>query len=86
MKFNDNFKSVVSSMEMHTTIGIDPEHGGWYETYDENTGGERFYAEGELEVDFEPNGGVTLTGYDGCFELPEHIIEALEKKGVNIDL
>ena len=86
MKFNDNFKSVVSNMEMQTTIGIDPEHGGWYETYDENTGGERFYAEGELEVDFEPNGGVTLTGYDGCFELPEHIIEALEKKGVNIDL
>ena len=77
---------MVSNMEMHTTIGIDPEHGGWYETYDENTGGERFYAEGELEVDFEPNGGVSLTGYDGCFELPAHIIEALEKKGVNIDL
>ena len=73
-------------MEVHTTIGIDPEHGGWYETYDESTGGERFYAEGELEVDFELNGGVTLTGYDGCFELPSHIIEALEKKGVNIDL
>ena len=86
MKFNDNFKIMVSNMEMHTTIGIDPEHGGWYETYDENTGGERFYAEGELEVDFEPNGGVSLTGYDGCFELPAHIIEALEKKGVNIDL
>jgi hypothetical protein len=86
MKFNDNFKSMASNMEMHTTIGIDPEHGGWYETYDENTGGERFYAEGELEVDFEPNGGVSLTGYDGCFELPAHIIEALEKKGVNIDL
>ena len=86
MKFNDSFKSVVSSTEMHTTIGIDPEHGGWYETYDENTGGERFYAEGELEVDFEPNGSVTLTGYDGCFELPAHIIEALEKKGVTIDL
>ena len=86
MIFNDNFKSMVSNMEMHTPIGIDPEHGGWYETYDENTGGERFYAEGELEVDFEPNGGVSLTGYDGCFELPAHIIEALEKKGVNIDL
>ena len=86
MKFNDNFKSMVSNMEMHPTIGIDPEHGGWYETYDENTGGERFYAEGELEVDFEPNGGVSLTGYDGCFELPAHIIEALEKKGVIIDL
>ena len=86
MKFNDNFKSMVSILDMLTTIGIDPEHGGWYETYDENTGGERFYAEGELEVDFEPNGGVSLTGYDGCFELPAHIIEALEKKGVNIDL
>ena len=86
MKFNDNFKSMASNMEMHTTIGIDPEHGGWYETFDIDTGGERFYAEGELEVDFEPNGGATLTGYDGCFELPTHIIEALEKKGVIIDL
>ena len=86
MKFTHNFETNVSNMAVDTTIGIDPEHGGWYETYDINTGGERFYAEGELEVDFEPSGGVTLTGYDGCFELPAHIIEALEKKGVNIDL
>ena len=86
MKFNDNFKSVVSNMEMHTTIGIDPEHGGWYETYDEKTGGERFFAEGELEVDFESDGSATLVGYDGCFELPAHIIKALEEKGVNIDI
>ena len=73
-------------MEMHTTIEVDPEHGGWYETYDEDTGGAQFYAEGDLEIDFESDGTATLVGYDGCFELPQHIINALKQKGVIIDL
>ena len=76
------------NVEMDTSIGIDPNHqyGGWYETYDLESGGERFYASGTLEVYWDDNGDVRLTGYDGCFELPEYIIEALEKKGVIIDL
>lgn len=81
----------ATNVEMDTTIGIDPDHGtgGWYETYDVETGGERFYAGGVLEVfwDTEDNrGDVRLTGYDGCFELPEYITDALEEKGVIIDL
>ena len=48
------------------------------------------YIEGVLETedcsDGDGNERVVLTGYDGCFELPEYIIEALEKKGVIIDL
>ena len=81
----------AKNVEMHTEVCIDPElrYGGFYETYDLDTSGERFYAEGVLEVfwDTEDNrGDVRLTGYDGCFELPEYITDALEKKGVIIDL
>jgi len=82
----------ATNVEMDTTIGIDPRHhsGGWYETYDVETGGDRFYAGGILETedssDGEGNEQVVLTGYDGCFELPDYIIKALEEKGVIIDL
>ena len=76
------------NVEMDTSVSVDPNHqdGGWYETYDLDTGGDRFYAEGVLEVYWDDNGDVRLTGYDGCFELPEYITDALEKKGVIIDL
>ena len=85
-------KDRATNVEMDTTIAIDPDHnyGGWYETYDVETGGERFYAGGVLETedssDGDGNEGVVLTGYDGCFELPDYIIKALEEKGVIIDL
>ena len=78
----------ATNVEMDTTIEVDPNHGmgGWYETYDVETAGDRFYAEGCLEVYWDDNGDVRLTGYDGCFELPEFITDALESKGVIIDL
>jgi len=101
MNFTHNFKTTLpnvamttaygidsdraTNVEMETTIGLDSD-GGWYETYDIDTGGERFYAEGALETETDENGSVRLTGYDGCFELPEHITEALKQKGVIIDL
>ena len=77
----------AENVEMDTTVVVDPNHGygGWYETYDLESGGERFYAEGVLEVYFDDD-GPRLTGYDGCFELPEYITDALESKGVTIDL
>ena len=78
----------ATQVAMDTTVEVDPNHnyGGWYETYDLDTGGDRFYAEGVLEVYWDDNGDVRLTGYDGCFELPEYITDALEAKGVIIDL
>jgi len=81
---HDRAENVV----MDTTVAVDPNHtyGGWYETYDIDSGGERFHAEGILEIYWDDNGDVRLTGYDGCFELPEYITDALESKGVIIDL
>ena len=78
----------AKGVEMDTSVSIDPDHqyGGWYETYDLETGGDRFYAEGVLETAHDEDGSVRLTGYDGCFDLPEYITDALEKKGVIIDL
>ena len=75
------------NVEMDTEVCVDPEHrsGGWYETYDLETGGDRFYAEGVLEVNFDGD-KATLVGYDGCYELPDYITKALEEKGVIIDL
>ena len=78
----------AGNVEMDTIIEIDPNHryGGRYKTYDVESRGERFYAGGVLEVYWDDNGEVRLTGYDGCFELPEYITDALEEKGVIIDL
>ena len=39
-----------------------------------------------LETSHDEDGAVRLTGYDGCFELPEYITKALQDKGVIIDL
>ena len=55
---------------------------GWYETYDVATGGDRFHAEGVLETRHDENGNVYLTGFDGCFELPDFILERLVEKGI----
>ena len=83
----------AENVKMDTEVAIDPLHpqGGWYETYDLETGGDRFYGGGVLEVEFDqdPQGGnqlARLVGYDGCHELPDYIINALEEKGVIIDL
>ena len=78
----------AKDVEMDTEVSIDPDHryGGWYETYDLDTAGDRFYAAGVLETEHDDDGSVRLTGYDGCFELPDYIIKALEEKGVIIDL
>ena len=77
----------AENVKMDTEVCVDPEHsyGGWYETYDLETGGDRFHAEGVLEVEFDGD-KPTLIGYDGCFELPDYILNALEEKGVIIDL
>ncbi len=78
-------------VKLDTQIVLDPEHryGGWYEIYDIESGGQRFHVEGVLEVWHEgdtSDGRVALIGYDGCWELPDYLIKALELKGVKIEL
>jgi len=77
----------ANSVTMRTTIGVDPEsEHGWFETYDVVSGGQAFHAEGELEFYTDEDGQLTLSGYDGCFSLPDYIIRKLEEHGVKDDL
>tara|TARA_R100001244_G_scaffold100676_1_gene75096 strand:- start:56 stop:319 length:264 start_codon:yes stop_codon:yes gene_type:complete len=52
---------------------------GFFEFYDLESGGDYCHAEGCLEFT-----GSTLDGYDGVFELPSPILEALERMGADI--
>lgn len=74
------------NVEMITTLCVDPDtrYGGWYETYDADTNGERFYAEGTLKIEFDGD-DCYLIDYDGVFELMDYLLDALVKEGINID-
>ena len=61
-------------------VGIKDEGYGYFEFYDLETGGERYYAEGGL---WFLNG--LLTDYDGVCELPEQIISKLKEWGYTVD-
>lgn len=52
---------------------------GWFEMYDEKTGGDNWYAEGGLWFD-----GNELTDYDGVFSLSQFVVAMLEEKGFNV--
>jgi len=93
MRFEHEFKTQTPrGSVVCAKIWLDPDvgYGGGYEIWDDATGGNRIYVEGVLETedssDGDGNERVVLTGYDGCYELPEYIINALEEKGVIIDL
>jgi hypothetical protein len=93
MRFEHTFKAQTPKGSIvNAKIWLDPDisYGGGYEIWDEATGGNRIYVEGVLETedssDGDGNERVVLTGYDGCYELPEYITNALEEKGVIIDL
>lgn len=60
-----------SNVEVIVHVG---EH--YFELYDTATGGERYYAEGSLEID---DSGV-LTDYDGVGSLPTVIMDMLENE------
>tara|TARA_R100001377_G_scaffold82537_1_gene63020 strand:- start:142 stop:456 length:315 start_codon:yes stop_codon:yes gene_type:complete len=55
------------------------EERGWFEMYDEESGGEDYYAEGCLEFT-----GKVLDGYDGVFSLDEEVVNRLEKMGADV--
>mgnify|MGYP003110476541 CR=1 FL=1 len=67
---------------MEYNVGwIKEEERGWFEMYDEDSGGEDYYGEGMLEFN-----GNKLVGYDGVFSLDENIIDCVKKMGAIINL
>jgi len=67
---------------MEYNVGwIKEEDRGWFEMYDEESGGEDYYAEGRLEFN-----GNKLVGYDGVFSLDENIIDCVKEMGAIIKL
>ena len=67
-------------VELQVTVGIKDADSGWFELYDEETGGDDWYAEGGLEFD-----GMNVVGYDGCFELPNVVSDKLVELGYSLD-
>lgn len=70
-----------NSEEMEITVGIfkdNPER-GYFELYDVESGGERFYGEGGLWFD-----GKTLTDYDGVFQISNWVLKKLEEWGYDV--
>lgn len=66
-------------VKLSVTVGINRPEYGWFEFYDEETDGDEWYCEGGLW--FENN---ELTDYDGCFCLPNFILDKLEELGYNV--
>jgi hypothetical protein len=74
------------NVEMHTSIGINSDGSGWYETYDSATGGDMFYAEGVLHIGDYDSDIPKVIDYDGCFELPDYIVNYLKDElGIEMD-
>ena len=64
---------------MQYSVGWDKEEGtGWFEMYDEESGGEDYYAEGSLSFN-----GKELDDYDGVFELDENVVKCLKDWGAD---
>lgn len=69
-------------VELEITVGVsDEDEYGFFEIYDLETGGDRFYGEGGLWFD-----DIALHEYDGVFELSQHVITKLEQWGYDCSL
>ena len=77
--------SARKSVELECHVVVDEEntdYGGYFEFWDKETQGEKWHADGHLEISNK-----TLTGYDGVMELPDFIINKLkDEMGITIDL
>jgi hypothetical protein len=66
-----------AEVKLQVTVGIhEGGQTGWFELYDEETGGEEWYAEGSLTFN-----GKELVDYDGVFALPQCICDCLRTHG-----
>ena len=64
-----------TAVKLNCTVGIKDYTYGWFEVYDEETGG----------IDWHAEGGLWVTDYDGVFRLPNGIIELLKENGYNTE-
>lgn len=70
----------AKEVKMEVTVGVsDEDKYGYFELYDLETGGDRFYGEGGLWFT-----GNKLTDYDGVFELSQHVIAKLKEWGYDV--
>jgi hypothetical protein len=83
LSLGSSFGTIRQEMdvELEVTVGIHDHESGYFEIYDIETGGEDWYAEGCLEFD-----GMDLVGYDGCFSLPDVVINKLKELGYKDEL
>ena len=79
---NYNKKAVIDGVDYELDIKdtADNKQEGYFEYYDEASGGEDMYAEGSIWVE---NGKVR--DYDGVFELPVVILEWLNQFNINTE-
>ncbi len=78
----ENSFGIVAEQEnvtLHVSVGINSDTYGWFEIYDEETGGGDWYAEGSLTFDNKE-----LVGYDGVFSLASFVMDKLEEVGINV--
>ena len=69
-----------AEVKLNCTVGIKDHTYGWFEVFDEETGGQDWHAEGGLWFD-----NWEVTDYDGVFSLPSGVIELLNEKGYNTE-
>jgi len=69
-----------AEVKLNCTVGIKDSTYGWFEVFDEETGGQDWHAEGGLWFD-----NWEVTDYDGVFSLPSGVIELLNEKGYNTE-
>lgn len=66
------------TMQYHVAWDKDNER-GWFEVYDDESGGEDYYGEGGLSFD-----GNKLYDYDGVFSLDDEVLKCLKEWGADV--
>ena len=78
---NYNKREVIDGIDYELTIDTElDDQQGWFEYFDEESGGDDVYGEGGLWL--EDN---SVTDYDGCFELPEVILGWLKQFNISTE-
>ena len=69
-----------AEVKLNCTVGIKDSTYGWFEIFDEESGGHDWHAEGGLWFDNKE-----VTDYDGVFSLPSGVLELLKENGYNTE-